>query len=282
MALESPGCEPVVLDLGTGLRRFGQTLPQDGSFRGHAFVTHLHWDHVQGLPFFTPVLVPGARLDVYAPPPQAGVSVSDAFHDFMRPPYFPVRPCDLHGEVVFHDVADCELQLGSARVVVRSVPHVGPTNGYRIEMGGASVVYVSDHQQPCDGTDRIDEAVLDLCRGADLLIHDAQFTEPELARKRDWGHCTLEYAVHVAATAGVRRLALFHHDPARSDEAVDRLLPGARELGRERGLDEVLAAAEGLTICLSPSSPSPPPWPPWPPSSSSSSSGVRPKASRTA
>jgi phosphoribosyl 1,2-cyclic phosphodiesterase len=250
VALEAPGRDPIVLDLGTGLRRWGQTLAPDGSFRGHAFVTHLHWDHVQGLPFFAPVLAAGARLDVHAPPPEEGLTVGDAFEEFMRPPYFPVRPGELHGDIKFHDVDSVTLEVGSARVLVRPVPHVGPTNGYRVEQGGVVVTYISDHQQPIDGSDRIADSVLELCDGADLLIHDAQYTPAEFARKQEWGHCTVEYAIHVAATAGVRRLALFHHDPGRDDDALDRLLREARILGAARGLEEVIAASEGLTVSL--------------------------------
>ena len=100
VALEAAGCDPIVLDLGTGLRFFGETQPNDGSFRGHALVTHLHWDHVQGLPFFTPVNRPGAALDIYGPP-QDGMSLEEAFGEFMRPPYFPVRVADLAGDIRF-------------------------------------------------------------------------------------------------------------------------------------------------------------------------------------
>jgi ribonuclease BN (tRNA processing enzyme) len=108
------------------------------------------------------------------------------------------------------------------------------------------------------------EGALALCDGADLVIHDAQFTAPDLAAKSDWGHCTVDYAVHVAATAGARRLALFHHDPERHDAAVDALLAHARQLGTARGLDEVIAAAEGTTVALSarPPAAAPAPAPP--------------------
>src|SRR5688572_18529000 len=104
VALEVPGCDPIVLDLGTGLRFWGQTQPTDGSFRGAALVTHLHWDHVQGLPFFAPVDRPGARLDIYGPKQENGLSLEEAFEEFMRPPYFPVRASDLRGTIAFHDL----------------------------------------------------------------------------------------------------------------------------------------------------------------------------------
>ncbi|MEJ7584097.1 MAG: MBL fold metallo-hydrolase [Acidimicrobiales bacterium] len=237
-----------MLDLGTGLRFWGQTLRCDGSFRGTALVTHLHWDHVQGLPFFAPINCPGASIDVYAPPPELGTSVSDAFGDFMRPPYFPVRASDLFGDIRFHDASACDMEIGAAVVKVRAVPHVGATNGYRIEYGGVVVAYVSDHQQPVDDASQVADSVLELCDGADLVIHDAQYDDADFAVKQNWGHCTVDYAVHVAAMAGARRLALFHHDPVRTDSSLDGLLARARTLGQKNGLQEVMAAAEGLTL----------------------------------
>jgi ribonuclease BN (tRNA processing enzyme) len=141
------------------------------------------------------------------------------------------------------------MSVGDAKVKVRSVPHTGLTNGYRIEQDGVSVVYISDHQMPADDPTAITDSVRELCDGADLLIHDAQYTPAEFAGKRDWGHCTVDYAVHVAAECGVERLALFHHDPSHDDHMVDCLLAGARERAAGR-IGEVVAAAEGLTIVL--------------------------------
>jgi len=251
VALEVPGHEPIVLDLGTGLRFWGETLPMDGSFHGHALVTHLHWDHVQGLPFFTPIHIPGSRLDIYGPQQQDGFGLDEAFEEFMRPPYFPVRVADLGGDIAFHTLADGEHAIGDAKVRVRSVPHVGPTVGYRVEMEGRSVVYIPDHQQPLDGGLDVAPQVLELCDGADMLIHDAQFTPEEFVMKAHWGHCTVDYALHIAAEAGVRRLVLFHHDPSHDDAFVDRLLQEtSRKATAAATLQEVIAAYEGLTISL--------------------------------
>ena len=251
VAIESAGHDPIVLDLGTGLRLWGETLPQDGSFTGHALVTHVHWDHVQGLPFFVPVLRPGASFDVYGPPPAppGTESLAECFEHFVSPPYFPVKITDLPGRIDFHTVSDTELVVGHAKVMVRPVPHTGNTNGYRIEQDGATVVYISDHQMPHDGSHVYTDGVLELCDGADLLIHDAQYTPEEFATKRDWGHCTVEYAVDLAAEAGARRVALFHHDPGHDDDTVDALLAGARTYAGSR-VEEVLAASEGLTVVL--------------------------------
>jgi phosphoribosyl 1,2-cyclic phosphodiesterase len=247
VALESPGVDPIVLDLGTGLRYWGETLPLDGSFSGSALVTHLHWDHVQGLPFFVPVLRDGARLQVFGAAPD-GRRLEDCFRTFMSPPFFPISIDDLPGEISFTDVFNEDFVVGDAKVMVRRVPHVGLTCGYRIEMGGATVAYISDHQMPADGQSIAPE-VLELASGADLLIHDAQYTPAEFAKKATWGHCTVDYAVHVAASAGVKRLALFHHDPEHDDVTIDGLLAGAIDLTGDR-IGEVFAASEGLTVVL--------------------------------
>jgi phosphoribosyl 1,2-cyclic phosphodiesterase len=246
VTMEAPGEDPIVFDLGTGLRTFGLTQPLDGSFRGTALVSHIHWDHVQGLPFFPPADRVGARFDVYGPA-QEGMSLAQAFDEFMRPPYFPVRAADLRGDIRFHDLDNGDFAVGAAKVQVRPVPHCGPTVGYRVDWHGVSVAYISDHQAPLDRSWSIDEGVLELCDGADLLIHDAQYTPEEWEEKAHWGHCTVDYAVDVACEARVRRLVLFHHDPGHDDPTVDRLLEGARARAGDR-LEEVLAAFEGLTI----------------------------------
>jgi phosphoribosyl 1,2-cyclic phosphodiesterase len=254
VSVDVPGEDPIVFDLGTGLRFWGETLPQDGSLRATCLLTHIHWDHVQGLPFFVPALKAGSRLDVYGPGDE-GMTLEDAFNAFMRPPFFPVRVRDLQGQIVFHDISDSDLSIGNAKVRVRTVPHTGATNGYRVEWDGASVAYISDHQSPhaADGSGEatsIAASVLELCDGVDLLIHDTQFWPTEWTAKRDWGHCTVDYAVRVARESGAHRLVLFHHDPAHDDVEVDRMLDHAREAVKGCGVDEVIAAAEGLTISL--------------------------------
>jgi phosphoribosyl 1,2-cyclic phosphodiesterase len=253
VVLEVAGEPPLVLDLGTGLQRWDGHGAGEGVFEGTALLTHVHWDHVMGLPFFGPIDRSGARLDVFGPT-FAGAPLGETFANLMGPPFFPIRPDQLEGDIRFHDVSDGELAVGTATVTVRSVPHLGPTNGYRIEWGGASVAYVSDHQAP-PGADTVDAGVLELAESVDLLVHDAQFTAAEWAAKADWGHSTVEYAVLVASAAGAQRLALFHHDPAHDDDEIDRLVDGARRAAERLGVGEVVAAAEGLTVALGASTP---------------------------
>lgn len=253
VTVEAPGMDPIVFDLGTGLRFYGDQILADPTrtepFRALALVTHLHWDHVQGLPFFGPIHQPGASLEVGGR--SETVPLGEAFGEFMRPPFFPVRADQLIGDVTFTDLADTSMRWGRADITVRDVPHSGATNGYRVDLDGVSIAYVSDHQQP-DQVDEVAAPVLELCRDADLVIHDAQYEPHEFAEKSDWGHCTVAYAVEVAAQAGARRLALFHHDPSHGDEVVDRLLAEARDLARGTSIVEVIAASEGLTVSLSP------------------------------
>jgi len=276
------GTPPVLLDLGTGCRRLGEGLlrrffpgaglspgarPRDQhepptsphhdpiKLRLSAFVTHLHFDHVQGLPFFGPALRPDVRLDIYGP--AQDTPLGDAFRAFVQPPYFPVGVDELPAEVGFFELVDGSvLQAGSAIVRARQIPHVGPTLGYRIETGGVSVAYLGDHQAPArDGrvVPEVSEAAFDLCNGVDLLVHDAQYTDEEFAVKAHWGHSTIAYAVEVARQAGVKQLALFHHDPTHSDEVLDGL--GA-EASRLAGSSlNVMMAVEDMVLELGPGSP---------------------------
>jgi phosphoribosyl 1,2-cyclic phosphodiesterase len=251
VTLEVAGEAPIVCDLGTGLRYWGDALgDRREPFTGAALVSHLHWDHVQGLPFFMPINRKGARLDIYGPHDDEGTPIGEAFAKFMRPPYFPIHVKDLTGEVNFVDVVDEPFSVGNARVLTRTVPHVGTTNGYRIEWGGASVAYVSDHQEPIDDPTHVSPNVLELAAGVDLLIHDAQFTPDELAERSTWGHCTVRYALEVARQSGAKALALFHHDPGHEDDEVDLLVAEAVEWAAELGVPNVFGASEGLKVLL--------------------------------
>lgn len=241
------GEHPIVFDLGTGLRSFGDTQPLDGTFEGTALVTHIHWDHVQGLPFFPAADRVGAKFDIYGPEQEQG-SLREVFDGFMRPPYFPVTVGELRGSYGFHEVLKDEFRVGRAEVMVRPVPHTGPTVGYRVKLDGRVVAYISDHQAPAD-LDGIADGVLELAAGADVLVHDAQYTPAEFAEKAHWGHCTVDYALRVAEEARVRTLVLFHHDPSHGDDRMDELLAAARANCAGRRLD-VLAAFEGLVISL--------------------------------
>jgi phosphoribosyl 1,2-cyclic phosphodiesterase len=255
VAVTAEGHSPVVFDLGTGLRPWGERLGCDAPLHASALLTHLHWDHVQGLPFFKPLFNAGTTFDVYGPR-QDGGPLGEVFTGLMQPPYFPVRPDQLAADIRFHDTGDDDFPVGHAKVRSRWVRHVGPTLGYRVELNGASVAYISDHGPGCrdDADDFVPEEILELCDGVDLVIHDAQHTAEEYAPKRHWGHCTYNYAVHVAREAGAKLLALYHHDPVHGDDAVDAIAANAADVSARVGGPEVIAAAEGMVLELGPRS----------------------------
>lgn len=241
---------PVVFDLGTGLRVFGEEVAAAaGAFRGSVLLSHVHWDHVQGLPFFAPIHDPATVVDVVGPRHAEG-PLGDVLDGIMRPPWFPFRARDVAGALRFADAGDDDFPLGDAKVRSRWIRHTGPTLGFRVEWHGAAVAYVSDHGPGVtDEPDlHVPAAVLDLCDGVDLLIHDSQHTCAEYADRRHWGHSTVDYAVHVARESGARRLALFHHCPSHTDDDLDALLLGAQDLGARLGVPDVLAARDGLRV----------------------------------
>jgi ribonuclease BN (tRNA processing enzyme) len=263
--VEIPGEVPIILDLGTGLRYLGRDLlarrelkvangvgPGPGleaddqePFRAVALVSHLHWDHIQGIPFFKPILQADSSLEVIGPR-QPGSSLQAELTRFIRPPAFPVGLDQLPGEIRFQDVTDEVLRIGSVQITCFAVPHVGPTNGYRIDAGGASLAYISDHQQPDDGSLDLPADLVASCEGVDILVHDAQFDAVELSQKPDWGHCTADYAAELARRCGARRLVLYHHDPSHDDDWVREVVKRTQDAA---GDDiEIIGAAEGLRL----------------------------------
>jgi phosphoribosyl 1,2-cyclic phosphodiesterase len=255
VVLEAPDQPPILFDLGTGLRPYGMKC--EGTFHGTALLSHLHWDHMQGLPFFVPLHVPGATLDVYGPR-QADGPLGDVFAQMMRPPFFPIRPADLTGEVRFHDTADDDFPVGLAKVRSRWVRHVGPTLGFRVDWNGTSIAYLPDHGPGTvveHADDFVPAEVLELCDGVDVLIHDAQHTLAEYEPKRHWGHCTVDYAVLVAREVNARSLVLFHHDPIHGDDEMDRIGGEAQELAASMGVPELIVARDGLQLHLAASGP---------------------------
>lgn len=246
----SPGSRPILFDLGTGLRYFGRECLGGGTkFVGTCLLTHSHFDHTQGLPFFAPLLNPDTVLTVHGPAQDDGMSVKEMFDKLVSPPLFPVGLDRIPGTIDFVDTVDSDFMIDRVAVKARFIPHVGPTLGYRIEFAGKSIAYLSDHQQPLDGSHALTPGAIELIEGVDLLIHDSQFTPQEFEQRSTWGHCTAEFAVWAATQHGVKSLALFHHDPSRSDDALDARLSCLQGIGRSAGCD-VFAAAEGMTVRL--------------------------------
>jgi phosphoribosyl 1,2-cyclic phosphodiesterase len=252
VSLESGTHNPVIFDLGTGLRAYGEKLGGVRELHASVLLSHLHWDHVQGLPFFLPLHDPNSTLDIHGPAQSEG-PLGEVFAQMMRPPFFPIRPDGLNADLRFHDTLDDDFPIGLAKVRSRWVRHVGPTLGFRVEWQGVSVAYIPDHGPGCcptDPDDYVPHEILELCDGVDLLIHDAQHTPAEYEAKRHWGHSTVDYALHVARESGARKLALFHHDPCHSDDDLDHIGVVAAARSAELGGPEIVVAREDLEIEL--------------------------------
>jgi len=253
----------ILLDCGTGAHGFGQALvaERDGPRRGHIFISHTHWDHIQGLPFLAPLFDRDFEWDIYGPR-GLGPSIRETLAGQMQYTYFPITIEQFAAKVRYHDLVEGKVEIDDVRVSAHYMNHPALTLGYRIEADGASLVYATDHEphspalargeRPAQSADEIHYA--GFVAGADLLIHDAQFTLGEYEKHLGWGHSPVEFAVAVAAASGVRRLALYHHDPTRTDAGVDELVTLARRRAAGTGLD-VFGAAEGLVIELAASAP---------------------------
>ena len=258
--LRSSGGTLVVLDCGTGAHGLGQALISSGisPLNGHILIGHTHWDHIQGFPFFAPLFIRGNEWHVYGPR-GVGSSLRESLSGQMQSSYFPITLNELGATLHYHDLVEGTLEIGDIHVTTQYLHHPALTLGYRLEADGVTVVYSTDHEP--HSTPRVagtgaplaaeDARHARFLADADLVIHDAQYTAGDLPAKRGWGHSTAEYAVETAVSAGVRRLALFHHDPTRNDDAVNRIVAGARDLAARIGGDtEVFAAAEGQVLEL--------------------------------
>ncbi len=230
--------ERLVLDAGTGLRGLGGKLTSEARLLGRPveatmLFSHLHWDHIQGFPFFAPLFVPSTRLELYGPREASGVTIEEALARQMQPPLFPVRLADTASKKRFHTIGDGSvLELGGFTVRVRALEHPQGSLGFRIERGGRSLCFATDTEQSAEV---VDEALVDLARGVDLFICDAQYTEAEYdgregPSRRGWGHSTYVAAANAARAAGVKRLVLTHHDPSHDDATIARIEREARSL----------------------------------------------------
>ena len=255
----------IVLDCGTGAHELGQQIvaANPEPVRGHMLISHTHWDHIQGFPFFAPLFRAGSEWDVYAPR-QRGKSLQEILAGQMQYTYFPVPLGELAATIRYHELTEGEFELGGVRVMTRYLNHPAPVLGYRLEAGGVSVVYATDHephsrhhpggQKPADGTAPVhaeDKRHIEFLSKADLVIHDAQYTLEEYPEHLSWGHCPAEWAVDFAVAAHAKRLALYHHDPSRTDRAVESLLTRCRQRAANRpDAPEIFAAAEGQYLVV--------------------------------
>jgi phosphoribosyl 1,2-cyclic phosphodiesterase len=236
----------IVLDAGTGIRRLGQAVSPSVT-RVDILLSHLHMDHIQGLGFFQPLYRPGLDVHVWGPP-STTLTLHQRLTRYLSPPLFPVRLRDLPCQLSVHDVPFGDIPLPEVDAKAWLVCHPGPTVGYRLGSPGGTLVYLPDHE-PALGSSRFPHlpdwtSGYELARGADVLIHDAQYTTDEYKEHVGFGHSAIEHAFALAELAGVGRLVAFHHDPGHDDDLLDALFDAAREMTTV----DLVPAREGMTI----------------------------------
>jgi phosphoribosyl 1,2-cyclic phosphodiesterase len=271
------GASPIVIDAGTGIRRFGKALMQEDFGGGHGvahlLISHTHWDHIQGLPFFAPLYQGGNELHVFARQ-RDDTHLRAVFESQTEDPYFPVPLASLKADIRFHELVEGQhFEIGKAKIACTRLNHPWIAIAYRIEADGASMVYASDtapftdilleHEfiakPPVPGEPlnpvhiaklrAMREGLVKLSEGADLLIYDTQFTKDEYRMRPHWGHSTPDDAVEIAREAKVKTLALYHHAPARTDEQQDAILNAYRAHLVGESFD-IIAAREGMELVL--------------------------------
>lgn len=235
----------VVLDAGTGLRSLGQWILSQPVRKITLLLSHVHWDHINGFPFFDPAYAAGYHIDIYAgnlKPQQR--SIADVMRQQMQGPTFPIELDTLPASIGFHDFCAGDDLALAPRTSVRTAPlsHPNQATAYRIEYGGKSVCYVTDTEHI---SGELDPAILDLIESTDLVIYDSTYTDEEFKTRVGWGHSTWQQGVRLAQAAGAKQLAIFHHDPDHDDAFMDQVTSEASALWTG-----AFVAKEGQSITL--------------------------------
>jgi phosphoribosyl 1,2-cyclic phosphodiesterase len=261
------GQEVIVLDAGTGIRELGQQLTAPKKpVRVHLLLTHTHWDHIQGFPFFTPIYFPGNELFVYGPR-ALEKSLEEALMFQMQYSYFPVRGVELAAKVKFTELGEETFTIGDIEVSTKSMNHPIRVLAYKFAQKGRSAIYTGDNEPYfdvlADRATRVDtgihrrsefikecnQRVVDFCHEADALVVDAQYTDEEYESKRGWGHSSTGHVLALAQAAEVRKLVLFHHEPTHDDRTLDQIEKDARaRAAKMRAKFKVLTAREGMVV----------------------------------
>ena len=237
--------EIIIIDAGTGMRKLGDRLLNEDRHLYHILFTHAHWDHLMGLPFFKPIYLDKTKIQTYGCPVSQG-SLKKMVSRILEPPNFPVKFEDVQADFTFHKECDRSFEIGSVTVTPIMLSHPNQGLGYRFSENGRQLVFLTDNELKYRHPGGLNyEDYLEFARGADMLIHDAMYTEEEYRHTKTWGHTTFTTALKLALEAGVKTFVLFHHNPERSDGHLDRTVDECRRIIREAGSNlECFAARE--------------------------------------
>lgn len=235
LEIRSESGDIIIVDAGTGIRRLGNLLLEEKRYQYNFIFTHAHWDHVMGFPFFKPLYFQRAKLQMHRCPFHSKF-VETILSKVMAPPSFPVRYADLKAKIFYEDACPLTFEIGSIQITPIPISHPNSGSGYKFVENGNSFVFLTDNElgyihpgglQPKD--------YIEFCEGADLLIHDAEYTPTEYKKTKAWGHSTFSEALDLAHEAGVKKLGLFHLNQERSDLAVDKIVESCRQRIAENG-----------------------------------------------
>lgn len=254
-----------ILDAGSGIRPLGNELLKiKSSIIANIFISHMHWDHIQGIPFFTPAYIPGNQFTFYGSE-NTQKDLATIIADQMDPTYFPIELKDMAASLNFKNLSEGRYNIDDTQIETVYVNHPGNALGYKLNLDGKTIVYISDNEPFTSGNlDKLNsqqdssdpligedgnQKLINFIKNSDILIHDAQYTEDEYTTKISWGHSPLNYTVNIAIKADVKKLILFHHDPLHDDDMIDKMLEDAKDLAKKSNHQmDILAAQEEMII----------------------------------
>jgi len=255
-----------ILDAGSGIRVFGQYLMTLGKpIKSHIFISHMHWDHIQGIPFFVPAFIPGNEF-VFHGAQEADLKLENILADQMNPVNFPVQIDEMASKFIFQEMYEGEYTIEGIKIEAMYLNHPGYALGYKFYINDKAIIYISDNEpypvypnasQDTDNPNEIkivednNQRLISFARDAHIFIHDAQYTPEEYKTKYQWGHSPYDYTVKVALEANVNTLVLFHHDPVHDDDFIDNMVDSAKKISWQAGSNmKILGAKEGLELSL--------------------------------